>query len=115
MGWDEYFVRRGFDTYMMDQVGRARSGFDASNYNKVRNGQIPCTPEGLTERRPIVCQELANILIATDQFAWNMFRWGTTTCTASPCSETTTPHPDIKFPIRPWASARAQTCNSTTW
>ena len=31
MGWDEYFVRQGFDTYMIDQVGRARSGFDASS------------------------------------------------------------------------------------
>ena len=29
MGWDEYFVRQKFDTYMIDQVGRARSGFDA--------------------------------------------------------------------------------------
>ena len=29
MGWDEYFVRQGLDTYMIDQVGRARSGFDA--------------------------------------------------------------------------------------
>ena len=39
MGWDEYFVRQGFDTYMIDQVGRARSGFDATTYNKVRTGQ----------------------------------------------------------------------------
>ena len=38
MGWDEYFVRQGFDTYMIDQVGRARSGFDATAYNMVRTG-----------------------------------------------------------------------------
>ena len=42
MGWDEYFVRQGFDTYMIDQVGRARSGFDATKYNMVRDGVTPC-------------------------------------------------------------------------
>ena len=36
MGWYEYFTRNGFDTYMADQVGRARSGFDALHYQKVR-------------------------------------------------------------------------------
>jgi len=36
-GWlYEYFTRKGFDTYMADQVGRARSGFDALQYQKVR-------------------------------------------------------------------------------
>ena len=44
MGWDEYFVRQGFDTYMIDQVGRARSGFDATKYNMVRTDNLPCTP-----------------------------------------------------------------------
>ena len=47
MGWDEYFVRQGFDTYMIDQVGRARSGFDATKYNMVRTGQLPCTPDAI--------------------------------------------------------------------
>src|SRR5882724_7837419 len=36
MGWYEYFTRKGFDTYMADQVGRARSGFDALQYQTVR-------------------------------------------------------------------------------
>jgi hypothetical protein len=93
MGWDEYFVRQGFDTYMIDQVGRARSGFDATKYNMVRHGITPCDA-------PFPCAEQPNILIATDQFAWNIFRWGTTPCTVSPCSETTTPHPDLEFPIQ---------------
>ena len=92
MGWDEYFVRQAFDTYMIDQVGRARSGFDATKYNMVRHGITPC-------EAPFPCVEQPNILIATDQFAWNIFRWGTTACTVSPCSETTTPWPDLKFPI----------------
>jgi hypothetical protein len=101
MGWDEYFVRVGFDTYMMDQVGRARSGFDATKYNMVRTDNLPCTAGGTAPSgNTIVCQELPAVLIATDQFAWNVFRWGTTPCTVSPCSETTTPHPDLKFPLK---------------
>ena len=47
MGWDEYFVRQGFDTYMIDQVGRARSGFDATS---IQLGAVlalpPCIPSG---------------------------------------------------------------------
>jgi hypothetical protein len=46
MGWQQYFVRQGFDTYMIDQAGRGRSGFDATAYNRVRTGQLPCTNGG---------------------------------------------------------------------
>ncbi len=67
MGWDEYFVRQGFDTYMIDQVGRARSGFDATEYN-----------DGADSASLTPISALPAILIATDQFAWNVFRWGTT-------------------------------------
>jgi pimeloyl-ACP methyl ester carboxylesterase len=87
MGWDEYFVRQGFDTYMIDQVGRGRSAFDATEYNQVRTGALT----------PVTA--LPPINIATDQFAWNVFRWGTSPCTASPCSTTDTPHPGIRFPM----------------
>ena len=101
MGWEEYFVRQGFDTFMVDQVGRGRSGFDATAYNRVRTGQLPCTNGGVeVGGNPIVCKELPAILIASDQFAWNTFRWGVTSCTSSPCSSTTVPHPDLKFPIK---------------
>ena len=100
MGWDEYFVRQAFDTYMIDQVGRARSGFDATAYNAVRTDNLQCTEGGTAPSgNTIVCQELPPILIATDKFAWNVFRWGTTPCTVSPCAETTTPWSDLKFPI----------------
>jgi pimeloyl-ACP methyl ester carboxylesterase len=97
MGWDEYFARQRFDTYLADQVSRARSGFDATAYNKVRTGQLPCTPG----TAPIVCQELPAILIASDQFAWNIFRWGQSPCTTSPCSDpaNAVPHEDIRFPM----------------
>jgi hypothetical protein len=98
MGWDEYFVRQGFDTYMIDQVSRARSGFDAGAYNSVRYGLTPCVPT-VVNNLPIACPQNPNILIASDQFAWNVFRWGTSTCTTSPCSSTVTPHPGIRFPM----------------
>jgi hypothetical protein len=98
MGWDEFFVRQGRDTYMIDQVSRARSGFDAGAYNSVRYGLTPCVPT-VVNGLPIACPQNPNILIASDQFAWNVFRWGTTTCTTSPCSSTTTPHPGIRFPM----------------
>jgi hypothetical protein len=88
MGWDEYFVRQGFNTYLADQVSRARSGFDATKYNMVRNNVLPTSA-------------LPAILIGSDQFAWNIFRWGVNTCTTSPCSDPSnaTPHPDIRFPM----------------
>ncbi len=78
MGWNEYFTRKGFDTYMADQVGRARSGFDALEYNRVRAGADPATSNPL-------------VLIATDQFAWGVFRWGD--------YATLTPYPDEQFPM----------------
>ena len=78
MGWYEYFTRKGFDTYMADQVGRARSGFDGLQYEKVRVGEAPPATN-------------PNILIATDQFAWNVFRFGN--------FATRTPYPDERFPM----------------
>jgi hypothetical protein len=79
MGWYEYFTRKGFDTYMADQVGRARSGFDALQYNKVRAGAEPPSSN-------------PGILIATDQFAWGVFRFGS--------YATLTPWPDERFPMK---------------
>ncbi|WP_174513481.1 hypothetical protein [Methylocella tundrae] len=95
MGWDEYFVRQKFDTYMIDQVGRARSGFDATVYNSLNTGITHCIPTATVQ-----CPQSPNILIASDQFAWNVFRWGTAPCTTSPCSTNTTPHPGIRFPMQ---------------
>lgn len=63
MGWYEYFTRKGFDTFMADQVGRGRSGFNALRFQKVLNKDAP------PETMPLP-------FIATDQFAWNSFRLG---------------------------------------
>jgi len=78
MGWYEYFTRKGFDTYMADQVGRARSGFDALQYNKVQAGAAPASSN-------------PRVLIATDKFAWDVFRFGD--------FATKTPWPDERFPM----------------
>lgn len=77
-GWYEYFTRKGFDTYMADQVGRARSGFDALQYNKVQAGAAPASSN-------------PRVLIATDKFAWDVFRFGD--------YATRTPWPDERFPM----------------
>jgi hypothetical protein len=79
MGWYEYFTRKGFDTYMADQVARARSGFDATKFNDVRQGLVPAA-----EQPPF--------LIATDRFAWQVFRWGD--------YATLTPFADERFPMK---------------
>src|SRR5215469_14554610 len=36
MGWNEYFVRKGRSVYLADQVSRARSGFDPSEFVAVK-------------------------------------------------------------------------------
>jgi len=77
MGWNEYFVRKGRPTYLADQVSRARSGFDGSRINAVRTGAVPPS-------------QLPNILTASHQTAWAVFRFGPTF---------NTPFPDGQFPI----------------
>lgn len=79
MGWFEYFTRKGFKTFMAEQVGRGRSGFDPRRFAQVNAGDAPNTDN-------------PNILIATDRFAWNVFRWGD--------YETKTPYPGQRFPMQ---------------
>lgn len=40
MGWNEYFTRKGYAAYVVDQVGHGRSGFNAKNFNKARSKEI---------------------------------------------------------------------------
>jgi len=65
MGWNEYFVRKNRPVYLADQVSRARSGFDASVINGVRGGTVPPN-------------QLPNVLLASHQVAWTVFRFGPT-------------------------------------
>jgi quercetin dioxygenase-like cupin family protein/pimeloyl-ACP methyl ester carboxylesterase len=39
MGWFEYFVRKSHPTYVVDQVGRARSGFNQGLLNRLLAGE----------------------------------------------------------------------------
>lgn len=63
MGWYEYFTRRGFPTYLADQSGRARSGFNGTIFNQVKKGLQPVSAQ-------------PPVLIGTSQFAWGVFRFG---------------------------------------
>jgi pimeloyl-ACP methyl ester carboxylesterase len=65
MGWNEYFVRRDRAVYLADQSSRGRSGFDASVINAVRTGSVPPN-------------QLPNVLMASHQTAWTVFRFGPT-------------------------------------
>jgi hypothetical protein len=143
MGWYEYFTRKGFDTYMADQVGRARSGFDALQYQKVRydrevsefvddgtgvgciNSKAPnsnpagCLIPGDTRGNPVfpplpgeIGTTNPSILIATDMFAWNVFRYGppcTAPCGAFTSPATIEPWPDEQFPMETVLPGGSQT------
>ena len=37
MGWNEYFARKGHATFVVDQAGIGRSGFNAKSYNRARH------------------------------------------------------------------------------
>jgi pimeloyl-ACP methyl ester carboxylesterase len=77
MGWNEYFVRKSRAVYLADQSSRARSGFDASVISAVRAGTVPPA-------------QLPNVLAASHQVAWSVFRFGPTFGT---------PFADGQFPI----------------
>ena len=63
MGWYEYFARRGYPSYVVDQVRRGRSGFDQAPFNDARAGlAAPASQPNL--RR-----------VASD-IAWVRFRFG---------------------------------------
>lgn len=63
MGWYEYFTRKGYPTYLAEQSGRARSGFNPAGFNEVQAGKLP--PE-----------QQRKMLLATYEFAWLIFRFG---------------------------------------
>ncbi|HEY4360698.1 MAG TPA: hypothetical protein VGN17_07000 [Bryobacteraceae bacterium] len=77
MGWNEYFVRKNRPVYMADQVSRARSGFDPTKFSAVKAGQLPPS-------------ELPNVLSASHQVGWSVFRFGPTFGKA---------FPDEQFPV----------------
>jgi hypothetical protein len=65
MGWDEYFVRHGHPTYVIDQVWRGRSAADPSAINAVRSGKA-------------AVDQLPTVFSAGHEGAWEIFRFGKT-------------------------------------
>jgi pimeloyl-ACP methyl ester carboxylesterase len=63
IGWNTYFLLRHHPVYVVDQVSRARSGFDATVFSQVRSGALP--PSSL----PAVLQ-------VSHQASWSIFRFG---------------------------------------
>lgn len=87
MGWFEYFVRRSHPAYVVDQVGRGRSGFDQSTFNRVGAGEAdPAT--------------LPRITRMGDRIAsWINFRIG---------PDATRAYPDTQFPVEAIAALSRQ-------
>lgn len=77
MGWDEYFVRKGYPVYVPDQVGRGRSGFNQAVLNDVRAGVA-------------TADRLPPWLRFSDEGVWPNFRFG---------ARAGQPFADTQFPV----------------
>ena len=65
-GWKNYFLRKGITVYVVDQVGRARSGWDPTPINNAESQSDPkLIPKG-------------GIVRFTYERAWSVFRFGPT-------------------------------------
>jgi pimeloyl-ACP methyl ester carboxylesterase len=65
MGWEEYFVRHGHPTYVIDQAWRGRSASDPSRINAVKlKGES--------------VDQLPSVSFASHEGAWTLFRFGAT-------------------------------------
>jgi pimeloyl-ACP methyl ester carboxylesterase len=63
MGWDEFFVRKGYPTYVIDQASRGRSAANPSAINSARLGKT--APD-----------QLPPVFSAGREAAWAIFRFG---------------------------------------
>ncbi|CAM3624301.1 AB hydrolase-1 domain-containing protein [Bordetella sputigena] len=78
MGWNQYFVRKGYATYTIDQAGRGRSATDISSINAVHLGKA--APDSLPA-----------VFAAGHEAAWTIFRFGPKYPEA---------YPDTQFPVQ---------------
>ncbi len=63
-GWKQHFLRKGYAVYVVDQVGRARSGWNTAAINNAKtNGDARIIPDG-------------GIVQFTYERAWSIFRFG---------------------------------------
>ncbi|CAM3321080.1 hypothetical protein JHFBIEKO_5547 [Methylobacterium mesophilicum] len=63
MGWDEFFVRRGFPTYVIDQAWRGRSAISPAQIDAVKMGKAEA-------------DSLPPVFSAGREPAWAIFRFG---------------------------------------
>lgn len=67
MGWFEYFVRKSFPVYVVDQVGRARSGFNQAVYNNVAEGIVKSSKQPRISRMGDVHSAWINFRIGPEK------------------------------------------------
>ena len=63
MDWDEFFVRKGHPTYVVDQAWRGRSAASPAAINSVKTGKAPA-------------DQLPTVFAAGHEPAWAIFRFG---------------------------------------
>jgi pimeloyl-ACP methyl ester carboxylesterase len=63
MGWDDYFVHKGYPTYVVDQPSRGRSAGEMAAVNGVKQGQRSA-------------DQLPTVTEASHEGAWTIFRFG---------------------------------------
>jgi pimeloyl-ACP methyl ester carboxylesterase len=63
-GWKQHFLRKGYTVYVIDHVGRARSGWNAEPINQAQTkGDVGLIPKG-------------GVVQFTYERAWSVFRFG---------------------------------------
>ncbi|WP_137803622.1 hypothetical protein [Caulobacter sp. 3R27C2-B] len=91
MGWFEYFVRKSHPTYVVDQVGRARSGFNQAAMNRKLGGEATAASGAVVPTAPGAPSAAApGAFRLGDRIGvWKNFRFGPQFGEA---------YPDTKFP-----------------
>ena len=78
MGWDEFFARKGYPVYVIDQSWRGRSAANPASINSVKTGKAPAA-------------ELPAVFSAGHEAAWAIFRFG---------PEFPKTFPGVQFPLQ---------------
>jgi hypothetical protein len=77
MGWDEFFLRKGYPVYVVDQVSRGRSAANATAITAVKAGQLNAA-------------DTPPVFMAGQEAAWAIFRFG---------AEFPSVYPGMLFPL----------------
>jgi hypothetical protein len=93
-GWFPYFVRKGVSTYVVDQSGRGRSGFDQSVLHEAEAKIAAGDPKAAAELIP-------NFGRITDNGAWSAWFGHLLPAGANITNGTLIPHGDSRDPEKP--------------